>query len=95
MSKVETKYANSEEKFAKAVVLYGDSDDGHLFLEKTHTTKVSKDFVMNAFLKGLLVVFNTDTYYKPTCCKESGGAALVTVHNDTGNLSFYSEEHMA
>lgn len=95
MSKTERLYANSEEKFEKAVVLYADSDDGHLFLESSHTTKVSKDFVMNAFKKGTLLIFNTDTFYKPVCCKESSGAALVTVVNDTGNLSFYSEEHMA
>lgn len=95
MSKIERLFATSEEQFEKAVVLYADSDDGHLFLESTHKTKVSKDFVMNAFKKGALLIFHTDTFYKPVCCKESSGAALVTVVNDTGNLSFYSEEHGA
>lgn len=88
-------YAQSEEKFLKSVVMYGDNDDGNLFADAAKSVKVTKDEVFNLYQKGMLVVFYNNEYFRPVSYKESSGAALVTVVSDTGNLSFYSKEHVA
>lgn len=88
-------YANSEEKYLKSVVIYADADDGHLFSDSAKSVKLTKDEVMNLFMKGMMVIAYSDEYYHPAHLKLDSGAALVTVMNDTGNLSFYSAEHGA
>lgn len=88
-------YANSEEKFVKSVVAYADADDGHLFSDAKKSVKMTKDEVMNLFEKGLLLIEYSNEFYHPVHLKIDADAALVTVMNDTGNLSFYSAEHGA
>lgn len=94
--KVEKHFVTAEEKFLAAVMLYANSDAGNLYLESSHTNGVSKDFVMNLFNKGLLLVTLDSKVYRPVMCEESSGAALITLTDGTGTAkTAYSEEHGA
>lgn len=86
-------YANSEEKYLKSNVVYADADDGYLFSDSAKSVKLTKDEALNLFMKGLMLINYSDEYYHPAHLKIDGEAALVTVMNDTGNLSFYTVEH--
>lgn len=95
-AKIEKDYVKADEKFVGYVMLYADSDAGHLFLESAHTNKISKDFAMNLFKKGLMIVTLESKIYRPIMCEESSGAALVTMSDGTGTAkTAYSEEHGA
>lgn len=92
--KTETVLARYNEKFVKTYVIYADNDDGHVYYDSAKKNKIAKDDLKDLFMKGVKV-FHTDTFYAPTAFKDSGSEAYVVVHNDTGNLTFYSAEHGA
>lgn len=89
-------YSDSEEKLVKTTIVYGDADEGHLFFEKEHTTKIPKDVLFNLYLKGLTVVYN-DEFFKPVSYKESAGAGVVSVIGESLETAtvykFHSAEH--
>lgn len=92
---IEKIYADSEEKFVKANVLYAQADDGKLFLDSTYTVEVTKEQLYRAFLTGMIVVYNEATY-KPVAYKEAADAGSVLVIDDTSavaSYTFYSTEH--
>lgn len=91
MSK-ENVYAKSEEKFVKAVVIYADSDDGHVFYDSAKSVKITKDELKDLFMKRCVVHFN-DAYHTPAQFKDNGADASIVVVDDTSNYTFYSEEH--
>lgn len=91
MSK-ENVYAKSEEKFVKAVVIYADSDDGHVFYDAAKSIKIPKAELQDLFMKRCIVHFS-DAYYIPAQFKDNGTDASIVVVNDTTNYTFYSEEH--
>lgn len=94
--KLEKHFATADEKFLTAVMVYADSDAGHLFAESAHTNKLNKETVMNLFNKGLLLVTLESKVYRPVMCEDSSGAALVTLSDGTGTAkTAYSEEHGA
>lgn len=88
-------FVDADEKYLAAVVLYGHSDK-YLYSESAHTTKVSKDDVLNLAKKGLLrVVYNGETCM-PICFKENSGHAEVTIATGTDSLTsavLYSSEY--
>ena len=69
-------YADSEEKYVLGVVLYGDSTK--LYLDAKHTVEVDHDFALNACMKGIVRIFNTDTYYGVASFKDASGTLTVT-----------------
>lgn len=85
-------FMNAEEKNVKTVVLYADSDDGHLFTDEKKTEKIDKDALLELYMLGVTILFN-DEYFRPVSYKPDSGAAIVTVVSDAGNYSFYSKEH--
>lgn len=91
---MERVYADSEEKYVKTVMLYADSDDGHVYYDSTKKTKIPKDELLEIYTKGCTIFFQ-DEYFKPVSYKDNGSDAVVTVVSDSGNYSFYSEEHGA
>lgn len=69
-------YADSEEKYVLGVVLYGNASK--LYLDAKHTTEAEHDFVLNACMKGIVRIFNTDTYYSVASFKDADGTLTVT-----------------
>lgn len=69
--KREAVYAKADEKFVKAIVLYANGSKALFYDKEAKTDKVAKADLQDLFLKGV-VVFMTDTYYKPVCLKTTG-----------------------
>ena len=69
-------YADAEEKYVLGVVLYGNTSK--LYLDAEHTTEAEHDFVLNACMKGIVRIFNTDTYYGVASFKDADGTLTVT-----------------
>lgn len=59
-------YADAEEKYAKAVILYGKTSDNYVYSKSTmtETEKIDKDSLMELLKKGVIVKYNDD-YYVP------------------------------
>lgn len=90
-------YADSEEKYVKSVVLYADADDGNLFYDEGKKEGVSREDLINLFLKGLVISFESEML-KPIALKDNTTDAMVTALHESGSvtaLSFYSAEHGA
>lgn len=71
MVKKNTVIATYDEKFVKATILYANSSKALFYDEAAKTDKVMKSDLEDLFLKGV-IVFMTDTYYKPVCLKSTG-----------------------
>lgn len=59
----------------RAVILYADSNK--LYLDVKHTAEVTHDVAVNLCAKGLLRIFDTDTYYSVTSYKDELGTLTV------------------
>lgn len=57
-------FADSEEKFVKAVVLYGKPSDKYLYTDEACTQKLAKDDLFNLAIKGVVVKYD-GLYYTP------------------------------
>lgn len=92
-------FSDSEEKYLRSVVLYGHSDN-YLYSDEKHTLKIDKDTLFNLCIKGLVVVFMDNTYYKPVFFKENSGHVEVTIATNVSSGAstskiLYSEEYSA
>lgn len=89
-SKFNRFYGTFDDKLAKTTLVYGDADNGNLFLDKTHKTKLTFDEVLALFLVGMTVVYDNG-YYNPVQCKDSGTTMDVVVYDGTIKLTFKSD----
>lgn len=71
MIKKEQVYANVDEKFVKATVLYANASKALYYDKEAKTYKVTKADIEELFKKGI-VVFMSDVYYRPVCLKSTG-----------------------
>lgn len=72
-------FAESEEKYLKAVLVFGKTSDSYAYADSEFTTKISKDQLLNSAKKGL-VVFYKGVFFNPVCFKEdAAGFAKVTI----------------
>lgn len=97
--KTDRKFSDSEQKYVKAVVLYGHTDN-YLYADEAHTeaNKIDHDALLDLCLKGMVVVKTADAFYNPISFKEDSGAVAVTVATNvdaSGSASsvYYSKEH--
>lgn len=79
--KMETIYANSDEKFVKSVVLFAKSADKYLCVNPACDTADRIDAVtlMNLLLKGDVVVVYDDNNYTPISFKVDVGGVINVV----------------
>lgn len=68
-------YNDAGEREARAVVLYANSSK--LYVDAKHATEVDYNDAVTLCEKGLLRVFDTDTFYTPTSFKIASGALTV------------------
>lgn len=88
-------FANSEEKFVKAVVVYGKTSDDYLHAtaECTEEDKFDKDTLMELVHKGVIVKYD-DAFYAPVAYKENAGALEVNILKAASAFTtLYSKEH--
>ena len=58
-------FQDAKDKFVTAVVVYGKAADHKLYKESEFTNQVEEDVVLDAFLKGVLVVAAGTAYVRP------------------------------
>ena len=88
-------YDDAKDKKVRSTLLYVTTDDGYVYSDTAHTNKVNKTDLKEAFLKGLLVVYN-GAYYTIAKFYENttDGYAVITVQADAADYNFYSSEHV-
>lgn len=84
MMKKDNVYANADDKFVKATVLYANGSKALYYDKEAKTDKVMKTDLQDLFLKGV-VVFMTDAYYKPVCLKATG---LIASDGTSTSITF-------
>lgn len=92
MIKQELVYADSKDLHVCKVVLYAHSDNV-LYYDAEHTTSVSHEELMDLLKKGLVLVFNEDTYHYPVFFKDEGAEVKVTVATSIGTGTSTSAEY--
>ena len=73
-------FIDAEAKYFGGVVVYGHSDN-KLYADAAHRVPILNDEVVNLFNKGLLIIKDTDTTYKPVAMKKNSNVYDVTVLN--------------
>lgn len=82
-------FADSEEKFLKANVLYADSSDNLLYknydstAETAYTEVVTKDELINLFKKGMVLIDTGTEFVRPTTLAIETNYAAVSYANVT------------
>lgn len=90
-------YADADEKFVKAVVLYGQTSDTALYLDSAMTegNEVDAATLMDLCKKGLVISYE-DAFYTPVSFKDDAGTTKVTIATYSGSafaqVEFASEE---
>lgn len=73
-------FIDAEEKYLAGVVVYGHTDN-KLYADAAHKVPVLNEDVVNLYDKGLLVIKDADTTYKPVALKKNLNVYDVTVVN--------------
>lgn len=58
-------FQDAADKYVTAVIVYGKASNSKLYEEAAFTNQVSQDVVLDAFLKGVLMVQVGDALYRP------------------------------
>ena len=82
-------YADAEEKYVKAVVLYNNG--GNLYFDKNKEHAVNGADVLNFFLKGLIVVDPSGSYFTAIGYKVENECAVISYYEDSELLSVIAE----
>ncbi len=80
-------FQDAVDKYVTAVIVYGKTQDSKLYIEPEYTTQVGQDVVLDAFLKGVLMVQVGDALFRPvkvngvkvTVAELSGSPAAATL----------------
>lgn len=75
-----TIYNDGGEQEIRKVVLYAKTSK--LYTDNKTTVEATKAPVLEACMKGTLLVFDTDTYYNPVSFKDAGGTLTVSYGAD-------------
>lgn len=81
-------FIDAEEKYLAGVVVYAHSDS-KLYADATHRVAMVNDEVVNLFNKGLLIIKDGDTTYKPIAIKKNSNVYDVTVVNGTASTATF------
>lgn len=58
-------FIDAVDKFVAAVIVFGKSSDSKLYVDAEYTTQVEEAVVVDAFVKGTLLIMDGDTTLKP------------------------------
>lgn len=92
--KYDTVYADAEEKYMKAVVLYSKASDNYVYKKATAAEgdKIDKDTLLELCKKGVLVLLD-GVYYVPSQFADKTTHTTLTIGASTVlNSKEYSEE---
>ena len=71
-------FADAEDKYVLANILYGQTSDKYLYTDAEHTTKISKDDLFRACQVGVLVEYE-GAYYAPLTFAHDSKKPCTTV----------------
>lgn len=85
-------FGTYDEKYLKAVVLYAEGDDGDLCYDTAYENTITKDELVDLFMKGVVRVELNGVYYIPTSLSvnDETGIASVTAAGDGVDYVFNS-----
>lgn len=87
-------YLDSKDLCIGKVVLYAHSDNV-LYYDAEHKTSVNREELLDMLMKGLVLVFDTDSYYYPAFFKDETSVAKVTVATSIGTGTSASKEYQS
>lgn len=87
-------YADSKDLHVAKVVLYAHSDKV-LYYDAEHKISVNREELMDMLMKGLVLVFDTDSYYYPAFFKDETSTVKVTVATSIGTGTSTSKEYQS
>lgn len=76
MDKFETVYNDAGEREIRAVVLYAKTSK--LYSDSAGKNEVDHDSVLDLCVKGVLRIYDTDTYYAVASFKDASGSLTIT-----------------
>lgn len=76
MANFETVFEDAKDLYVSSVVFYANTNK--LYVEAAHTTEVDHDTLLDLCMKGVVLIYDTDTYYRPTSFKESSGTLTIS-----------------
>ena len=62
---MEKKFIDASDKYVAAVIVYGKTSDSKLYVDAEYTTQANAVDVIDAFVKGILVVKNGTKVFRP------------------------------
>lgn len=80
MSNINYIYADAEEKYVKAALLYGKNGDNYVYVASgcTEGDKIDKDTLMNLCKKGVIVSYQ-GAFYRPVSFKDDSSAGCTSL----------------
>lgn len=88
MNKENLIFADAEEKFLVGVMAYGHSDN-KLYVDVAHKVAMTNDEAVNLFNKGLLLITDGTSTYKPVSIKKNLKVFDVVVVTGTGSTATF------
>lgn len=94
-------YANPDEKFIKAVVVYAKKGQSYVYADAACTVKIAKDTLMNLCEKGLMIVSYEGAFYPVAAYKANAtkGCLDVTIYDvlatTVSAVTLHSSEYTA
>ena len=90
MANIQYIYADAEEKYVKAALLYGKNADNYVYSTSACAAedKIDKDTLLNLCKKGVVVSYN-DAFYQPVSFKDdtSAGCTSLTILTAASTLT--------
>lgn len=83
-------FNDAKDKNVAVRILYGKTSGDFLYHDEATTEKVSKEDVLDAFFKGMLVLMNGE-YYKIVQCKADESGYVLTGYNGTSTVTFKTD----
>lgn len=94
-------YADSDEKFVKAVIVYAKKNDNYVYADNAKTVKLDKDTLMNLCEKSLLTISYEGAFYPVAAYKSNAakGCLDVTIYDllatTAAAVTIHSSEYTA
>lgn len=85
-------YSDAEEKYVRSAILYSHSDNV-LYEDAKHTVPVNRATLMNLCMKGLVLVYHTDsTYYTVAAFKDNTTDVSISIETSSEIVTLKSKE---
>lgn len=70
-------FQDAKDKYVTAVIVFGKAEDHKLYVDAEFSEQVKADVVLDAFLKGVLVVAAGDDFVRPAQVSNDGATVDV------------------